>query len=77
MSYYLEHLTQDITEQERKHDCRAVLSYDLGVDNTMQTAFGAPKAPPLLFSEIGFWMDSCSYIYIYNICQDGGAVGFR
>ena len=35
----------------------------------------------LLFSEIGFCMASCSYIYIY-ICmyiylsQDGGAVGF-
>ena len=29
------------------------------------------------FSEIGFCMASCSYIYNYiYICQDGGAVGF-
>ena len=26
--------------------------------------FGAPKAPLLLFSEIGFCMASCSYIYV-------------
>ena len=37
----------------------------------------------ILFSEIGFCMASCSYIYIIMyvcmyiyICQDGGAVGF-
>ena len=32
----------------------------------------------LLFSEIGFCVASCLYIYIIYvyICQDGGAVGF-
>ena len=35
---------------------------------------------PILFSEIGFCMAPCSYIYILcmyiYICQDGGAMGF-
>ena len=35
--------------------------------------FWGAKGAPVLFSEIGFCMASCSYIYI---CQDGGAVGF-
>ena len=55
-------------------------------------AFGGAQGAPILFSEIGFCMASCSYIYIiYNIiyiyvcmyvcmyiyiCQDGGAVRF-
>ena len=47
---------------------------------TLIVIWGAEGAP-ILFSEIGFCMASCSYIYIYvcmyiYICQDGGAVGF-
>ena len=43
----------------------------------MHACFWGAEGPPILFSEIGFCMASCSYIcmYIY-ICQDGGAVGF-
>ena len=40
------------------------------------TFWGAEGAP-ILFSEIGFCVASCSYIYYVYICQDGGAVGFR
>ena len=40
-------------------------------------SFWGAEGAPILFSEIGFCMASCSYIYIYvYICQDGGAVGF-
>ena len=43
--------------------------------------FWGAEGAPILFSEIGFCMASCSYIYIYvcmyiYICQDGGDVGF-
>ena len=45
--------------------------------------FGGAKGAPILFSEIGFCMASCSYICMYvcmyvciYICQDGGAVEF-
>ena len=49
--------------------------------------FWGAKGASILFSEIGYYIASCSYIYIYNyiymyvciyiyICQDGGAVGF-
>ena len=34
------------------------------------------KGAPILFSEIGFCVASCSYIPYVYICQDGGAVGF-
>ena len=44
---------------------------------TRLDAYWGAEGAPILFSEIGFCMASCSYIcmYIY-ICQDGGAVGF-
>ena len=35
------------------------------------TFLGAP-----LFSNLDFCMASCSYNFIYNTCEDGGAVGF-
>ena len=49
----------------------------LGVHFSSLVAFWGAKGAPILFSEIGFCIASCSYIcmYIY-ICQDGGAVGF-
>ena len=41
------------------------LSVGHGLRAWLSVLFGAPLAPPILFSEIGFCVPSCSY-YIYR-----------